>query len=557
MKPPVLKKVTIRRLHSDLLERRFAVPKLQRNFVWQSRHAAKLLDSIYRNMPIGSLFLWEMDRKSANLIRQSAEVLPSFNSANKYIWFVIDGQQRLSVIHQAFEAQVRQNDAGRDIDFGRLCFVPRPDPNQDNPSRVVYHKPINQQFIPIHDILASDWKRRMPSKAQVFLKKIRDCRQRLLNYPIPVVTVRSATLDEIGEVFIRVNSQGMRITSADRAIALMGKLDVRAMAQELRQKVRDEVFSLGGIDPILMGFNLITERQETGGDPPKLEAMARRWSKRIESDDEEKRRFRKDWHKYQNAFLSAVDYLHKKFPVQDESYLPSANMLATLAVFFFHHTGQPNGYQSSEIRKWFWATGVGQRYSGRGYHHNIVVDAKFFESLAKGARKRFTFRDRLDPVVDIQGAEYGSRSARTRTFLCLLASRKPRYLENGEEIPLGADVVSRANRKDRHHIFPQAQLKNHFSSRVYNSLCNICFLVSRDNTKIGKRLPRAYLTTYRGSRRGQFRRVMKSHLIPAGGDSGVWDRGIVRAFKKFRQQRLALICAEFEKVAGIKLFRKV
>ena len=40
-----------------------------------------LLDSIYRDMPIGSLFLWEMDRKSAHLIRQSAEVLPPFNSA--------------------------------------------------------------------------------------------------------------------------------------------------------------------------------------------------------------------------------------------------------------------------------------------------------------------------------------------------------------------------------------------------------------------------------------------------------------------------------------------
>jgi len=41
------------------MERRFAVPKLQRNFVWDPSHAAKLLDSLYRKMPIGSLFLWE------------------------------------------------------------------------------------------------------------------------------------------------------------------------------------------------------------------------------------------------------------------------------------------------------------------------------------------------------------------------------------------------------------------------------------------------------------------------------------------------------------------
>jgi hypothetical protein len=56
-------------------------------------------------MPIGSLFLWAMDRKSANLIRQATGVLPSFNPKNKTIWFVIDGQQRLSVIYQAFKAE--------------------------------------------------------------------------------------------------------------------------------------------------------------------------------------------------------------------------------------------------------------------------------------------------------------------------------------------------------------------------------------------------------------------------------------------------------------------
>jgi hypothetical protein len=286
----------------------------------------------------------------------------------------------------------------------------------------------------------------MPTKAQWFLKKIKECRLRLLDYPVPVIVVTKASLDEIGEVFIRVNSQGMRITSADRAIALMGSLDVRAMAQEARQRVRDDVFALGGIDPILMGFNLITERPDLDGDPPKLEAMARRWSKRIERDEHERDRFRKLWHKYQSAFRSAVDYLHRRFPVHDESYLPSANMLATLAVFFYHHPGQPSRVHATEIRKWFWATGVAQRYSGRGYHRNIVADARFFENLARGSRRRFGSRDYLEPSLDIQSAEYSSRSARTRAFFCLLAARAPLYLENGEPIPLEGAVVSHANR---------------------------------------------------------------------------------------------------------------
>jgi len=118
-------------------------------------------------MPIGSLFLWEMDRRSANLIRQSAEVLPSFNAAHKHIWFVIDGQQRLSVIYQAFEAQERQNDAGRAIDFSRLCFVVNPPTDEEDQSRVVYRRPVGRELVPIRDILASDWKRRMPTRVGI------------------------------------------------------------------------------------------------------------------------------------------------------------------------------------------------------------------------------------------------------------------------------------------------------------------------------------------------------------------------------------------------------
>lgn len=557
MQAPTLSTSTIRSLRGDLVARRFAVPKLQRNFVWDGRRAAKLLDSIYRQMPVGSLFLWEMDRKSANLIRQSADVLPAFNSKNNHVWFVIDGQQRLSVIFQAFEAQERTNDAGKAIDFSRLCFVVRPEKSEAEPARIVYRKPVDGEIVPVRDILAHDWKRRMPRQSRAFLKVIEDCRARILGYPFPVVTIRKATLDEIGEVFIRINSQGMRITSADRAIALMGNLDVRAMAHELRQKVRESAFALGGIDPILMGFNLVAERPGLEGDPPKLEAMARRWSKLIRKSEKEKDHFRKIWHRYQEAFFSAVDYMRRHFPVHDETFLPSANMLATLAVFFYYHRGQPSTAQRNEIRKWFWATGVAQRYSGRGYHRNIVADARFFEALAESKRGgRFVFTDRLDPVVDIQSAEYASRSARARAFFCLLALHEPKYLENGEPIPVGPGVVSHANAKQRHHVFPQAQLRNKFPSKAYHSLCNICFLVSRDNQRIGKKLPRNYLAEYREFGAAQFRRVMKSHLIPVGREDGVWERGVVTAFKHFRQQRLTLICTEFEKAAGIKLFRK-
>lgn len=555
MDPAVFESWRIARIHRHLEDRRFAIPKLQRNFVWDGKKAANLLDSIYRAMPIGSLFLWEMDLKSADSIRQSTNVLPSFRDSNDSIWFVIDGQQRLSVLYQALKAEKKTNDSGRDIDFGHLCFVVNPDKDDTFAPRIVYRKPIPKQFIPLSDILAPNWKKRVGKQTVLTVKRVQECRNKLLKYSVPIVRVQTATLGEIGEVFTRLNSTGIRVSPADRAIAMMGKLDVRAKADELRQKIRDGKFNLKGLSPILFGFILVAEKLNPKGDPPKLGALAKRWTHMIEEDEEVKDQFNKLWSRYQKAVLSAIQYLRDRFHVKDESYLPSANMLATLSVFFYHQNGSPNAYQAREIRKWFWTTGIGKRYSGAGYHKYIVEDAKFFRSLADGSQVHFRFGERVDPTIAIQAEQYQAKSARTRSFFCLLVSRKPKYLDNGDAIPLGSDVISPSSETHRHHIFPQALLKKHsLPSNAYNSLCNICLIVATNNGEIGKKAPQDYLAGYKAQAKARFPSVMKSHLIPVDSQSGVWMDDVKAGFKKFRTERLRLICQAIEKQAGIKIF---
>jgi uncharacterized protein with ParB-like and HNH nuclease domain len=80
---------------------RFAIPKLQREFVWDGRKAAKLFDSIYQGMPIGIPLIWRAKRSQKLFLRQRYHVLPAFNHANREVWFLVDGQQRLSSLHNA------------------------------------------------------------------------------------------------------------------------------------------------------------------------------------------------------------------------------------------------------------------------------------------------------------------------------------------------------------------------------------------------------------------------------------------------------------------------
>src|SRR6266550_2325962 len=96
---PVFRSIEVKDLRRQLDEGRFAVPKLQRAFVWNGRKAAMLLDSIYRAMPIGSLTIWDTSKRNKNLLRHTLHILPQFKG-HKRVWFVLDGQQRLSVLYR-------------------------------------------------------------------------------------------------------------------------------------------------------------------------------------------------------------------------------------------------------------------------------------------------------------------------------------------------------------------------------------------------------------------------------------------------------------------------
>lgn len=548
MKPPQIKHLSIQRLHQKLNDRIFAVPKLQREFVWDGRKAATLFDSMYRNMPIGMILVWETKRKHYDLLRQKLHILPPFNTENPYGWFLVDGQQRLSVIHEAFEGSLRTNSSGTEIDFGKICFGLEPD---EDGQFFAYRKPVHRQLVPLKDVLSSDWRRRFSNLPQHLIKRIGNCRKQVLSYQVPVVVAQSEHLEEVREIFLRINSQGMKISAADRAFARASRVDLRDMAHTLRAGLNDHFRDLD-FNVVLQGFAFVTPEREIDLGQRALEATTRWWENRMEADGQQSH-FYKRWQAYRKAFGKSVDYLYNTFNVINSAFLPSTNMVATLAVFFFYHPAAPNAKQAKEIRKWFWATGVGKRYSGRGFRTNVIDDVAFFQTLGMNKRKSFRFEELGDPQ-DILRTEYTKRAAITNAFYCLLAGRKPAYITNGQPIP-STQYASRANRSDRHHIFPKAML-NTFGIRQteYNSLCNICFVVAEENQQFGMKRPDRYLAEFQSKR--HFARAMRSHLIPYDPSSGLFTKGVRLAFKQFCKSRLRVICRAFEAEAGIKLFRK-
>ncbi|HEY7338530.1 MAG TPA: DUF262 domain-containing protein [Bryobacteraceae bacterium] len=472
----------------NLIERgKFAIPELQREFVWNARKACDLIDSVYREYPIGTILIWKTDRRNENQLRKQFHILPHFNPANREIYFLVDGQQRLSVLWHLLrgEASSVMNADGKNVNFKSVYFNPSA-ANGDRP--FVYRERVAGEtttaLVPVVDLLSSGWRRRLHGHGVRAIKRMEDCRKRILDYKAILVFCETNDRAEVRDTFIRINALGMRIGAADTAFARASKLDMRGLVRDIQTRL-EHGFDRVQRTTILQTFALALGVQDRGGRA--IDSL----NKKLERDDE-RARFERAFPALREAIASACDYFVHDLEVPNFDFLPSEPMLMMLALYFFHKgNGRPSRAAKGRISQWFWATAVGARYTGRGYRPNLRADAEFMERLARNPRAHASWKVRVR-IQSLCNTEYGRPGPISNAFFCLLRSQKPRYLEDGTPIPRG-ETSSRKNGSDKHHIFPRAlAAQNGIAPERFNSILNICYLVARDNRSIGQRAPRKY-----------------------------------------------------------------
>lgn len=529
-----------------LFDRRIlAVPEIQREFVWNAKKACALVDSIYRNYPIGTAMIWVTNRNNHSLLRHKLHILPQFDHKNKDVYFIIDGQQRLSVLYHLTKGDKIVNSNHQEVDFGRIFFSLY---EEESDLRFEYLKrPDPERYVRLCDILDPYWRNKLSNLPKYKLKNVRRCRELILNYKFYMIFAKTDDLEEVRETFIRINSQGTPVSAADRAFTRATSFNLRHHVNEVRDSLAHGFKEIPR-ETLLMTIALANGANEVG------ERGIAAAVKKIEKHDDARRRFDRSWRHLKEAIGKAVDYIVHNFGVINYDFLPSQNMVTTFALFFlYNNNSQPNRIQKKELKKWFWTTAVGQRYAGAGFRRNVLKDSEFFKRMGRNKRGRFSVDEKVS-LYKLTQTSYARKSGMSDAYFCLLGLQRPSYLDEGGHIPL--EVYStRANRNDKHHIFPRDLLKkNGISKDEYDSICNICIVVAKENQSIGKKRPSVYLSDLR--HRKHFARVMKSHLIPYDQDSGLWLSNIRKGYRTFLSQRTEIIAKAFESTAGTKLFKR-
>jgi len=104
------KKITIRKIITQIDENKIYLPALQRKFVWDKPRIELLFDSLMRNYPFGTFLLWKLHRQKADSY-VFYEFLKEYDERHPYnrrktgaflheeITGILDGQQRLSSMY--------------------------------------------------------------------------------------------------------------------------------------------------------------------------------------------------------------------------------------------------------------------------------------------------------------------------------------------------------------------------------------------------------------------------------------------------------------------------
>jgi len=508
--------VKIDKLIARVVDGDIKIPAFQRRFVWNQEQVIELLDSIYRDYPIGSILLWNSDDTKLKATRNVCGFDIPDRPDSYPVNYVLDGQQRVSAIYAVFckdRTRTKTDDEDPSLDIFDIHF--------DLDSRVFrassdlvpgnYSFPLQAllDFTALFNALAQ-----IPQKYHDTLKALHS---QFINYEVPVVTVTKRSKAEVGTIFERVNSTGTELSTLDLLIAWTWSEDflLKEEIDELLDTLESKRFGKLPDKTILQCLSAIIVKSTTTKSILNLEPkeVHERFPKLVESMER------------------AIDFLSTQLHASKD-FLPHVQQLIPLT-FFFSKIDSVSSEQMGWLKQWFWKTTFSRRYAAQT-DEKMDSDIALFEQLIDGNPEGLSKYSYSVTPEQLVKQKFTRSSPLVRGLLLLLAQKHPIDLVHGGYVDLGK-ALSEFNSKEYHHIFPRAYLKKReVLPEKINSLCNFCFLTADSNKKISAKSPSEYFAELIPP--PQFLKILESNLMPFNKE--IYEKN---DYEKFLVQRSQLI----------------
>lgn len=224
-----------------------AIPEIQRPFVWKASQVRDLIDSLYRGYPAGYLIISQSpDMKLKNGKKSEGEKI------------MIDGQQRVTALMTAIAGQQVLD---KDFKKKRIIISFNPLANEEAEEEIfkVQDNAIRKDsrwIADIADVFSSSFDSYTfvteytqknqgiePKTINAAITRLRN----ILNCQLGIIVLdKKLTIDEVTEIFVRINSKGAELNQADFVMSKIAA-NIKFKGNMLRKAI--DYFSHLAIDP--------------------------------------------------------------------------------------------------------------------------------------------------------------------------------------------------------------------------------------------------------------------------------------------------------------------
>jgi len=516
----------------------FAIPEIQRPFVWTSGKVRDLADSIYRGDPIGAIIVWEMPRKFieeyGELLRPLAEGLNIKNSR----YMVIDGQQRLIslLLIKNGELKLLQRGGVRTKKL-ELYFHPIKEEFTLERKKVKSQK----SWIRVKEVIEVDDTYLLLSKHQLINNQlarttINRLKESFKTYTVTVIKIGLqyssedgflGLFERISRMFEKLNTRGVRVRLPDLIEALLTAKTRKEIGESFKLKFTDvlEQAKLLGFDiPETVGIRIYmaisTDAIRFKECRATLETMR---------GDEIMERLEAT-----RITLNETINMIKDFGIDSTQYLQSKYLLVPVAYYTWIAALKPHKALSIDerklIRKWILLASFNERYTGK-----LETDLREDIEDLKEKKSMDALIENL-PIKDLSSemleGEYEEKHLALLKMLYRINEAPDWDLRIIREGRIPRKVLELSyDESERHHIFPETLLRrNGYEDELINDVANMTIISKGANNYIRYNAPKEYLSELNN----HDPEIIKRHFIPE--DPELWElENYVEFLKKRRE----------------------
>ena len=475
--------------HDEIL-----LPEFQRGYVWNRGQVRGLMQSLYRKHPTGHLLIWRTYKPS--------QVRGTKTTRDGHSLLLLDGQQRLTTLYVLFNGKAPRFYEGESLFFD-LYFNMQTEEfrfwqrslMENNPAWISVHEFLSEGLTSLLEKLEHLDETRRAVIQQNLARLSRLDSIRTYTYTVDQVSGDEFSVDEVVEIFNRVNRAGTPLTKADLALA-----HICSVWPEAREEFRAFSSRMGehGFNVDLNFLVRCIAGVATGS--VILEAsFARTPAEELKTA----------WNRVQPAFEHLVGVLRHEAFVGSLSDLPTPNVLVPATIFLAKRGGQfPSDRIKSRFIRWLFLAGLWARYSG-STETKLQQDV----ALVSGGDTDPTheletaiLRERGRVILE-EGDLERSRINSAVAFLSHVVARSRGARDWFTGLPIYDSAVGKSLGDERHHIFSRSVLLSagfDDSTRI-NEIANRVLVCQQPSLQLRQSSPAEYLPDIEQSRRDSLR----------------------------------------------------